>query len=125
MALTTTGVPDIRVYFGPSLQAKLIQCQPAVSDYPIGGWVLTAEQIDFGNGHLLGGEIWAQAYSASSSPSYQVNLPASSFGTAPQPSTTSLSISAFGSGASGSLSAEIPASTDLSAYPFWLMAYGY
>ena len=126
MALTIAGIPDARWYLGPSLQCKLIQCTPAVSDYPNGGWVLTAEQLEFGNGHVYGASLLNQEYAASSAPIFSVSLPSTSYGTNPQPSTTQINVGAYVS--SGTLYnnfPEAPTNTDFSGYPFWLLVYGY
>lgn len=127
MALTIAGLPDGRWYLGPSLQVKLIQCTPAVSDYPTGGgWSISAEQCEFGNGHIYGASLLAQQYVASSSPDFVVNLPSSSFGTNPMPSTTTFNVSAYVQGTSLYGNApEAPNNTDFSGYPFWLLVYGY
>ncbi len=126
MALTITGVPDTRQYIGPSMISKIVQCTPSVSDYPAGGWPVTAEQLDFGNGYLYGAVLLNETYVASSAPSFKVNLPSSSYGANPQPSVTQVNVSAYVTGTTlYSNAPEAPVSTDFSAYSFWLMVYGY
>lgn len=127
MALTIVGIPDARWYLGPSLQAKLIQFTPGAADYvQPSGYAVTAEQCEFGNGHIYGAIQVNQEYSASSAPMYQVNLPSGSYGTSPSPSTTQFNVSAYWqSGANAALLEEVANGTDLSAYPFWLLVLGY
>lgn len=126
MALTVNEIPDGLQYIGPSLQAKMIECTPSVSDYPNGGWPVTAEQCGFGNGHIYGATFLNQKYVASSSPLFDVNLPASAYGTNPSPSTTQINITAYlGSGTLYNNFPEAPTNTDFSGYPFWLLVYGY
>ena len=126
MALTITGVPDTRQYIGPSMQSKIIQCTPSVSDYPNGGWPITAEQADFGNGNIYGAVVLNQKYVASSAPMFSVNLPASAYGSSPQPSTTQINITAYvDSSTNYAIPPEAPTNTDFSAYSFWLLVYGY
>jgi hypothetical protein len=127
MALTILGIADARWYLGPSLQAKLIQFTPAQSDYPTGGgYAITAEQCEFGNGHIYGAIQINQEYSPSSAPVYQVNLPSTSYGTSAGVSTTQFNVSAYWqTGTNATLLGEIAANTDLSSYPFWLLVLGY
>lgn len=49
MALTITKVPDSQAALGPSQFAQSFQLQPALSDYPSGGYVITAAQLGLGN----------------------------------------------------------------------------
>lgn len=126
MALTINGVSDTRFYLGPGLAGKIIEGVPASADYVQGGgYTITAEQCEFGNGHLFGGVIVNQEYSSSNAPVYMINLPSGSYGTSPQPSTTQLNVSAWWSGAQGALLEEVATGTDLSSYPFWLLVLGY
>ena len=126
MALTITPVPDFQFYLGPSIQARAIVCAPAVSDYPTGGYVLTAEQCTFGNGHLLGGTVLSQQYSTSGAPVYVVNLSSTAYTTNPQPNTIQLNISAYWDGnVNNSYNPEVTANADLSLMPFQLLVYGY
>jgi len=128
MALTIAGVSDARWYLGPSLQVKMLQMTPAVSDYPQGGgWSITAEQCEFGNGHIYGAIFMNQEYSGSTAPVYQVNLPSSSYSTTnPEPSTTTFNVSAWWqNGVNANLLEEVANNTDLSSYPFWLLVAGY
>jgi hypothetical protein len=127
MALTITGVSDARWYLGPSLQVKMMQMNPASSDYVVGGgYTITAEQCEFGNGHIYGAVLMNQEYSTSNAPVYQVNLPSTSYSTTNvAPSTTQFNVSAWWSGATGALLQEVTTGTDLSSYPFWLLVFGY
>ena len=126
MALTIAGVSDARWYWGPGAQVKLIQFTPAADDYVVGGgYTITAEQCELGNGHIYGAMLMNQQYTASNAPVYQVNLPTTSYGTTPQPSTTSFSVSAWWTGSTGALLQEVSTGTDLSPYPFQLLVVGY
>ena len=45
MALTITGVPDCRASLGPSQELRAYQLAPGTSDYPTGGYPITAAQV--------------------------------------------------------------------------------
>jgi hypothetical protein len=45
MALTISFVPDSRVYLGPSNEEEVFTLAPGVSDYPTGGYIITAAQM--------------------------------------------------------------------------------
>jgi hypothetical protein len=128
MALTVKGISDGHWPIGPGLEIKLVQFTPSVSDYvQPGGWVVTDAQVGFGNGHIYGAIQLNQEYSASSAPIYTVNLPSTSYSTTnPQVSTTQFQVSAYWqSGSNASLLEEVANATDLSAYPFWLLIFGW
>jgi hypothetical protein len=48
MALTITPVPDIKYVWGESGRAQAYNLQPAANDYPTGGYVITASQVELG-----------------------------------------------------------------------------
>ena len=45
MALTITSVPDQRQYLGESAEQQVFIMAPGASDYPAGGYVITAAQL--------------------------------------------------------------------------------
>ncbi len=85
MALTITKVPDAKAALGISQYEELFQIQPGTSDYPTGGYSITAAAL--GLGSLYG--LWEVAGNAAAA-AYALKpvLGASSFGSNPQPATS-------------------------------------
>jgi hypothetical protein len=46
MALTITGLPDNRQYFGESAQKRTYTAANAAADYPAGGYVISAANVE-------------------------------------------------------------------------------
>src|ERR1700728_436807 len=83
MALTQSGIPDNRALLGPSNQLRTYQEAAGVSDYPTGGYPITASQGELSEIYkcwLVGQTAAASAYNA------QIIFPAASF-TNPGPAT--------------------------------------
>lgn len=85
MALTITKVPDAKAFLGPSQFEEVFQIQPGTSDYPTGGYAITADEL--GLGSLYGG--WTVGRNAAAALfEAKVVLPAGSFGANPQPASS-------------------------------------
>ena len=85
MALTITKFPDCKAALGPSQFEEGFQIAPGISDYPTGGYPITAAQLGLGN--LYGARVLAgNAAAALFTPKFV--LPAGSFGTTPSTSAT-------------------------------------
>lgn len=54
MALTITPIPDGEAHLGVGYVKKLFSLQPGLSDYPTGGYPITAAELGLGN--LFGGD---------------------------------------------------------------------
>jgi hypothetical protein len=86
MALVATRFPDVRALLGPSWQKVKFQLHAgAPSDYPTGGYPLTASQVELG---LISGIDITATNLAGILYSMIPVFPASSFGTPPQPAST-------------------------------------
>jgi len=86
MALVVTPFPDIKALLGASWRKTKFQLHPgAVSDYPTGGYPITANQLEMG---LLSGLTINGTNAAGALFQAQVVFPGSTFGTTPQPATS-------------------------------------
>ncbi len=112
MALTITKVPDCKAALGPSQFEEGFQIVPGVSDYPTGGYQITAAQLSLGN--LYGARVLAgNAAAALFSPKFV--LAAGAFGTNPNPQATiNMEVTVA--------DVQIGANTDLSACK-WLVKF--
>ncbi len=86
MALLVTPFPDIKSLLGPSWRKTKFQLHPgAVSDYPTGGYPITANQLEMG---LLTGLTINGTNAAGALYQAKAVFPATSFGTGPQPASS-------------------------------------
>ena len=123
MALTITGVPDCRAMLGPSQWLRAYQLAPGVSDYPAGGYPITAAQVDLS--FLFG--AWIIAQNSAAEHLYPVFLfPAAAFGTTPTPQQT-IYLEVKEIIASGAIYAfaELTAGTNISGFDWFAYFIGY
>jgi len=111
MALTITGVPDIKYVLGESGRAQAYLLQPGASDYVTGGYPITASAVELGK--LVGADLLMVSGTGAS---YNVNF----VGTAPltNPQTTLNMVVLSGS-------TQVAASTDLSGASFAALFLGW
>jgi len=121
MALTKTHFPEATAVLGPAQSLRTYQLQPGTSDYPTGGYVITAASVGFA--FLFGAWIAAQKYGTSLY--YPVFcLPSGSFASTPL-QATSIYLAVYQSAGSAAPPVEIANGTDLSAYTFIGTFLGY
>lgn len=111
MALLVNRFPDVRAYLGVSWQKAKFQLHPgAPSDYPTGGYPVTAAQFEVG---LLSGVEVSATNAAGKLYTLVPVFPAGSFGTPPGPATAvNFVVTTAGS--------EVANATDLTAL-YWLV----
>ena len=85
MALTITGVEDCRAVLGPSQDLRAYQLAPGVSDYPTGGYIITAQNVGMS---LLYGAFIIARNAAAEIFEAQFILAGAAFGTRPQPQSS-------------------------------------
>lgn len=123
MALTISGFPDFRAVLGPSMNMRAYQMQPAASDYPTGGYVINASNVDLSE--LFGAWLITQLY-ATSMYIVQFCLPSSSYGASPAPKpATTINMVVLQSAGSAAPPVEIANGTDISAFTFDAVFIGY
>ena len=80
MALKITGVPECRALLGPSQWLRAYDLAPGISDYPAGGYPITADSVELSQ--LFG--AWIIGQNAAAEHLYPVFvLPAAAFGPIP------------------------------------------
>lgn len=115
MALTVKQFPDIKYVLGISGRLQEYVFQPGSSDYPTGGYPVTAAALELGE--LVGVTICGT--NAAGAPyEAKVVFPAATFGTPPQPATSfNLLVTQGG--------IQAPNGTDLSACSWAATALGW
>lgn len=106
MALTFKKVPEQTFFIGPSAGWRVYQATPAASDYATGGYLITPAQVDMAN--IIGATILGTKYQAGGTIIWQINQPATSYGTNPVESSTGVYLTAWqaaGVTATGTVSA--------------------
>lgn len=116
MSLQVTPFPDIKSLLGPSWRKTKFQLHPgAVSDYPTGGYPVTAQQLEMG---LISGFDACGTNAAGKGYELVPVFPAGSFGTVPSPATSiNLVVTSGGT--------EVANGTDLSGVYFLAEADGW
>ncbi len=110
MAIVVTPFPDIKSVLGPSWRKQMYQLHPgAPSDYPTGGYPVTAAACELG---LLSGAKIVGMNAAGAAYQAKCVFPAGSFGTVPAPATQFLLEVTQGD-------TQVAANTDLSSV-YWL-----
>lgn len=124
MALTLTHIPEFAQALGPSQSVRGYNVAPGVSDYPAGGYPITAESVGF---YRLFG-AWVVAYNAAA----QVYLAefqfTSGFSTTnPQPQSTIYMKVLEVNTSSGQFYqfGEVATNTNLTGFMYWVAFLGY
>lgn len=122
MALKITHIPEFDALLGPAQRQRGYQLQPAASDYPTLGYVITAASLGYEfifGAWIVGMNAAGDAYLS------QIVLPSGSFGTTPKPATSFnfvVEIPLFSG--TGSI-IEVSNGTDLSAANWFVAVLGY